>query len=86
MAATAAAEDRADPSLRAPGWALSGGRSKNVAIAAATAYDPESERHGERFEDQTPEEAAELARYNAYLASLQAEGAGRFGHAEIVGL
>jgi hypothetical protein len=56
-----------------PGWALSGGRKKNVAIAARTAVDEETGGRGERFTPQTPEEAAELARYNRYLAELDAE-------------
>src|ERR1035441_1463669 len=38
-----------------PGWALTGGRRKNVAIAAATTVDEHGGR-GERFTDQTPEE------------------------------
>ena len=70
VAAQTAAAVEADPESRPPGWALKGGRKKSVAIAAATAYDPETERHGERFVDQTPEEAAALERYNRYLASL----------------
>jgi hypothetical protein len=56
-----------------PGWALSGGRKKNVAIAATTVIDEETGGRGERFQPQTPEEAAALARYNRYLAELNAE-------------
>jgi hypothetical protein len=58
------------PGYLEPGWALSGGRERNVAIAAATAVDPERGRKGERFADQTPEEAEQLAAYNRYLAEL----------------
>jgi hypothetical protein len=58
-----------------PGWALSGGRKKNVAIAARSAVAPGTEAHGERFADQTPEEAARLAAYNKYLAQLNAADA-----------
>jgi hypothetical protein len=53
-----------------PGWALSGGRRKNVAIAASTTIDEEKGGRGERFRPQTPEEAAALAEYNRYLAAL----------------
>jgi hypothetical protein len=56
-----------------PGWALSGGRRKNVAIAASSAVEGETTAHGERFTPQTPEEAAELAQYNRYLAELNAD-------------
>jgi hypothetical protein len=65
--------DAADQqSSREPGWALSGGHSKSVAIAAGSAVD---ERHprGERFTEQTPEEAEALAAYNRYLAGLDAD-------------
>jgi hypothetical protein len=58
----------------APGWALSGGRRKNVAVAEQTAVD-EAGGRGERFAPQTPEEAAALARYNRYLAELNAADA-----------
>jgi hypothetical protein len=61
-----------DPSTRAPGWALTGGRSKNVAIAASAPIDAERGGRGERFTAQTPEEAARLAEYNRYLAALDA--------------
>ncbi len=60
-----------------PGWALTGGRRRNVAIAASSAVD-EGHPRGERFSPQTPEEAAQLAEYNRYLAELNADtGAGR---------
>jgi len=62
-----------DDDHRPPGWALSGGRKKNVAIAARTAVDEETGGRGGRFTPQTPEEAAELARYNRYLAELDTE-------------
>ncbi len=58
----------------APGWALSGGRRKNVAVAEQTAVDERGGR-GERFAPQTPEEAAALARYNRYLTELSAADA-----------
>jgi hypothetical protein len=58
---------------RPPGWALSGGRKKNVAIAASTPIDAETGGKGERFTPQTPEEAARLAEYNRYLEALSAE-------------
>jgi hypothetical protein len=57
---------------RQPGWALSGGRAKNVAIAARSAVDEEAPPRSERFAEQTPEEAARLAAYNRYLAELAA--------------
>ncbi|MGH9078596.1 MAG: hypothetical protein ACRDYE_00690 [Acidimicrobiales bacterium] len=52
-----------------PGWALTGGRRRNVAIAAGSAAE-EGRARGERFVPQTPEEAAELAEYNRYLELL----------------
>jgi hypothetical protein len=55
-----------------PGWALTGGRRKNVAVAASTVIDARSGGRGERFTAQTPEEAAQLAEYNRYLAELTA--------------
>jgi hypothetical protein len=55
-----------------PGWALSGGRGKNVAIAARSAVDGHAKVHGERFAEQTDDEAARLAAYNRYLAELNA--------------
>lgn len=55
-----------------PGWALSGGRRKNVAIAASTTIDDEAGGRGERYRPQSPEEAAALARYNRHLAELNA--------------
>ncbi len=58
-----------------PGWALSGGRPKNVAVAASHVIDEEAGGRGERFAPQTPEEAAELAEYNRYLAELNATDA-----------
>lgn len=61
---------RSRPPHLEPGWALTGGRERNVAIAAATAVDPERSTRGERFAEQTPEEAAQLAAYNRYLAEL----------------
>ena len=63
------------PGARPPGWALSGGRAKNVAIAAAAPIDAEHGGRGERFAPQTTEEAARLAEYNRYLAELAAEDA-----------
>jgi hypothetical protein len=59
-----------------PGWALNGGRRRNVAIAASSAVDDEAAARRERFAAQTPEEAAELAEYNRYLAELNAADAG----------
>ena len=58
---------------RPPGWALTGGRKRNVAIAAAAPIDVAAGGKGERFVAQTPEEAARLAEYNRYLAALSAE-------------
>jgi hypothetical protein len=58
-----------DTSHLEPGWALSGGRKKNVAIAARTAVDERGGR-GDRFTPQTEKEAEELAEYNRYLAEL----------------
>jgi hypothetical protein len=63
---------RAKPSYLEPGWALSGGRERNVAIAAATAVDADHGVRGERFAPQTEQEAAQLAAYNRYLAELAA--------------
>ena len=62
----------ADAVDRGPGWALSGGRRKNVAIAASAPIDEESGGRGERFRPQTAEEAVQLAEYNRYLAELHA--------------
>ena len=39
-------------------------------MAAASAFDPKKGGRGERYKEQTPEEAAALERYNRYLASL----------------
>ena len=64
-----------DPATRPPGWALSGGRAENVAIASRAPIDAERGGKGERFTAQTPEEEARLARYNRYLAELAAEDA-----------
>ena len=58
-----------------PGWALTGGRRKSVAAAASTTIDEERGGRGERFTPQTPEEAAALAEYNRYLATLDAADA-----------
>lgn len=55
-----------------PGWALTGGRQRSVAIAAATAVNAERGGRGERFALQTEEEAKQLAAYNRYLAELAA--------------
>jgi hypothetical protein len=63
--------DGSGDEYRQPGWALSGGRRKNVAIAARSAVDEKAGR-GERFAEQTPDEAARLAAYNRYLAELAA--------------
>jgi hypothetical protein len=62
-----------DPAIRPPGWALTGGRRKNIAIAAATPIDVDLGGRGERFTAQTPEEAARLVEYNRYLAELSDE-------------
>jgi len=69
------ADADADAATRPPGWALSGGRRKNVAIAASAPIDATRGGRGERFAPQTPEEAARLAEYNRYLAELSAEDA-----------
>ena len=55
-----------------PGWALSGGHQRSVAIAARSAVDTTAKVHGERFAEQTAAEAARLAAYNRYLADLNA--------------
>jgi hypothetical protein len=48
-----------------------------LAVAAGGAVE-EGRARGERFVPQTPEEAAELAEYNRYLAELNTDsGAGR---------
>ncbi len=61
---------------RPPGWALTGGRKKNIAIAAAAPIDALRGGKGERFTAQTADEAARLAAYNRYLAALStADGA-----------
>ena len=53
-----------------PGWALSGGWKRNVAVAASSAIDADTGGRGERYVPQTAEEAAALAEYNRYLAEL----------------
>jgi hypothetical protein len=63
------------PESRPPGWALTGGRRRNVAIAASAPIDAERGGKGERYTAQTPDEAARLAEYNRYLESLAAEDA-----------
>jgi hypothetical protein len=63
---------RSRPPHLEPGWALTGGRERNVAIAASTAVDPRADGRHERFVEQTPEEAAQLAAYNRYLEELAA--------------
>ena len=70
-----ATEAEEDAGHNQPGWALWGGRRKNVAIAASTAVEEGRPAHGERFVEQTPEEAARLAEYNRYLAGLDARDA-----------
>ncbi len=55
-----------------PGWALTGGRRRNVAIAGGAPVDDLEGGRGERFVEQTPEEASDLADYNRYLADLNA--------------
>lgn len=70
-AGTAAADSTAaDP--RQPGWALTGGRRRNMAIVARAPIDDETGGRGERYARQTPEEAARLVAYNRYLAELDA--------------
>jgi hypothetical protein len=58
-----------------PGWALTGGRKKNVAVAASSVIDADAGGRGERYTPQTAEEAAALAEYNRYLAELNAADA-----------
>jgi len=65
-----------DSGSRPPGWALTGGRKKNVAIASWVPIDAERGGKGERFTAQTPEEAERLAGYNRYLAALSEGDAG----------
>ncbi len=55
-----------------PGWALTGGHEKSVAIAARSAVDGTDKVHGERYAEQTADEARRLAAYNRYLAELNA--------------
>ncbi len=70
-----AVADGAAVEPRPPGWALSGGRRRNVAIAAGGPIDPRHGGRGERFASQTAEEAEQLAAYNRYLAELHAADA-----------
>ena len=69
------ADDDVAPGSRPPGWALTGGRKKNVAIASSVPIDATRGGKGERFTAQTPEEAERLAGYNRYLAELSAADA-----------
>ncbi len=62
-----------DASARPPGWALTGGRAKSVAIASEAPIDPKLGGRGERFTAQTPEEAARMEEYNRYLEALSAD-------------
>jgi hypothetical protein len=71
------AEGASEDNHNQPGWALSGGRTKNVAIAASSAVDGEIGARRERFASQTPEEAAELGEYNRYLAELDDDSGSR---------
>jgi hypothetical protein len=64
---------RAGADSKEPGWALTGGRRKNIAIAANSAVDETAPHHRERFAEQTPDEAARLTAYNRYLAELNAD-------------
>ena len=66
---------RARSGSRPPGWALTGGRKRNVAIAARAPIDAERGGKGERYTAQTPDEAARLAEYNRYLEALASEDA-----------
>ncbi len=76
-AVAAAGEERDGAERREPGWALTGGRRRNVAIAAGSAVE-DGRIRGERFTPQTAEEAAQLAEYNRYLAELDSDsGTGR---------
>ena len=74
-APTVGAPDAGDAVARPPGWALTGGRKKNVAIAAAAPIDAVQGGRGERYTAQTPDEAERLTEYNRYLAELAAEDA-----------
>ena len=60
------------PGSRPPGWALTGGRTRNVAIASSVPIDAVQGGKGERFSAQTPDEAERLDSYNRYLAGLAA--------------
>ncbi len=72
LTATPTGAKGADPDHSQPGWALTGGRNKNVAVAATSVIDAETGGRGERYAPQTAEEAAALAEYNRYLAELNA--------------
>jgi hypothetical protein len=77
LPAASGAEESGGEGILEPGWALTGGRRRNVAIAAGSAVE-EERPGGERFAPQTSEEAARLAEYNRYLAGLDADSrAGR---------
>ena len=56
-----------------PGWALTGGRRKNVAIAASSVSPRRVGAGASGSRPRRPEEAAELAEYNRYLAELNAD-------------
>lgn len=64
--------DGAEGDHSQPGWALSGGRRRSVAVAASSAVDGTAKAHGDRYAEQTADEAARLAAYNRYLAELAA--------------
>ena len=66
-------EDGTPVDTHVPGWALTGGRRKNIAIAAAVPIDAETGGKGERFTAQTADEAERLESYNRYLAGLAAD-------------
>lgn len=71
----AAVEPGSEADHSQPGWALTGGRKRNVAIAAGSAVEEGAPAPHERFTEQTPEEAARLDAYNRYLAELSAADA-----------
>jgi hypothetical protein len=62
-----------------PGWALTGGRKKNMAVATRSVIDAGTGGRGERYALQTAEQAAALAQYNHYLAEFNAANAGSSG-------
>jgi hypothetical protein len=72
---TSGAATEPEPGSRPPGWALTGGRKRNVAIAASAPIDAERGGKGERYTAQTPDEAARLAEYNRYLEALASQDA-----------